>query len=146
MILKTLLLKGPLPRINRKYVPSYNRRARKSYMRLSQEWEEKFGCILLQMQGQKNGFYTEDKIDLFITQSIHPRTDSDAILKGLFDSLEKSGVIKNDNQIKNYCVVRGPWSGEDEVIIQIISSGELLNCMVSLALEELDENKKTNIN
>jgi len=126
MFLKEISILGALPRINRKYVPAYSKNKRKSYMRLSKEWTEKFSSMILQINVQKGEFYTKEKIDLYITQTVNPRTDSDAILKGVFDALEKGKVIKNDNQILDFLVSRKKYNGTEELIIQIAEAGTLL--------------------
>lgn len=126
MFYKKLYINGPLPRVNRKYAPAYNRRSKKAYMRLSKEWEEKFAYIALQIQSQNKGKQITDKIDLLITQVVHPRTDSDAIIKGLFDAMTKSNLIKDDIQINDYLVQRGEWQGEEMVIVKIAPKDELL--------------------
>ena len=45
-----------------------------------------------------------DRVELSISMTIPNRTDSDALLKPLFDALQHSEVILNDNQIKKYAV------------------------------------------
>jgi len=86
-------------------------------MRLSQEWNDRFGYMMLQMSAQKKELI-EYPIDLYITIVVHPRTDSDAIIKGLFDSMEESGLIKNDNLIRDFLIIRGEYSGEEMAVVK----------------------------
>ncbi len=142
MFTHTLYLKGPFGRINRKYVPSYSNRRKKSYMRLSQEWNDRFGYMMLQMSAQKKELI-EYPIDLYITIVVHPRTDSDAIIKGLFDSMEESGLIKNDNLIRDFLIIRGEYSGEEMAVVKITEAGNLIMDFIHDAQEEaggMDEN------
>jgi len=53
--------------------------------------------------------------------SIHPAMDSDAILKPLFDALEDAGILRNDNQIRDYAVNReNKKRGEPDRVIVIV--------------------------
>jgi Holliday junction resolvase RusA-like endonuclease len=68
----------------------------------------------------KNNFNPDARLDVSIqwfTDSY--RQDIDAPAKAIFDNLQKCEVIKNDNKIDEYYIVRGIDKNNPRVIINI---------------------------
>ena len=63
----------------------------------------------------------DGEVYVYVRMSIHPAMDSDAILKPLFDALEDAGILRNDNQIRDYAVNReNKKRGEPDRVIVIV--------------------------
>ncbi len=45
------------------------------------------------------------KLFVLLYQNIHPARDADSLVKPVFDGIEKSAVIGNDNKIRNFNVI-----------------------------------------
>lgn len=74
-------------------------------MRLSEEWNTRFEAMSVSFMASMKPVGTiEKKVDAVIILNIRSVTDSDASIKGIFDALEKTGVIKNDKQIRGFVV------------------------------------------
>lgn len=131
-----------LPRINRKFVPAYNRKTRKSFIRDSKEWKAGAASMKLQVEAQVKETIS-DKIDVVLLISIPDAEDSDAVIKGLFDALENGGAVENDNQITSYYVrkIPHPRKGEDFAIMELHPKGTLQGIFNWMAEEEIDEEK-----
>lgn len=73
--------------------------------------------IALTCRAANPGQRLEGDVSIALQLRIDPARDSDSLLKPIFDGIEQSGVIDNDNQITNYKVaVTKKKRGEDDEV------------------------------
>lgn len=133
--MKRYYIFGTLPRINRKLVPAYNRKTKKSYIRTSNSWKKLYISMVLQVQEQVEITISEH-IDMVATISIPEAEDSDAVMKGLLDALEEGGAIEDDNLIRDIYIHRSPGKDEDYAIIDFYKENTLSDILEGYVYEE----------
>ena len=82
--------------INNKYLT-------RSYV-LTPEYRQFLDSVSLTCRAANPGVKLLGNISLSIQMTIDRARDSDSLIKPIFDGIERSGVIDNDNQIKSYRV------------------------------------------
>lgn len=125
-VLGAYILVTALPRVNRKYQPV---RAGKNVRQMrTNEWRKKIEDMILLLKHQKKRETITEKCDAVIILRLHGNTDSDACIKGIFDALEESEIIKDDNLIGDFTVLRSNKKKKDpdSAVIFLIQKGTLL--------------------